>query len=63
MADYYNGAEQTKVEAGNEYAGQAQSYSEQAPPQQGGQETGEQKEEGKLIQKYIKPRLTAKYPV
>ena len=60
MADYYNGAEQTKVEAGNEYAGQAQSYAEQSPLQQGGQETGEQKEEGKLIQKYIKPRLTAK---
>ena len=60
MADYYNGAEQTTGEAGNEYAGQAQSYAEQAPPQQaeqGGQ--GEQKEEGKLIQKYIKPRITA----
>ncbi|CBY32620.1 unnamed protein product [Oikopleura dioica] len=48
MADYYNGAEQAQPEAGNEYAGQAQSYAEQAAPQQAEQE--EQKEEGKLIQ-------------
>ena len=49
MADYYNGADQTNGEAGNEYAAQAQSYADQPPAQQA--EQAEQKEEGKLIQK------------
>jgi len=48
MADYYNGADPTKCEVGNEYAAQAQSYADQPPAQQA--EQGEQKEEGKLIQ-------------
>ena len=52
MADYYNGADQAAVQGGNEYAGQAQSYANGNADQNGAQAApGEQKEEGKLIQK------------
>ena len=56
MADYYNGADPNAQNgaapvAGNEYAGEAQSYGTAAAPAEPVTQGGEGKEEGKLIQK------------